>query len=556
MVLTPKRYTPHPAFTYNVIYVFEILDPRYQGVLKIGQVSLQGQHPINLLTPNSSPLNQAAKAHLNRITKVIGNKPYRLLHTEVAVKVSQYGQWVSFKDSDVHHVLKSSQHVPMTIHGSKEWFHIDLPTAIAAIATVKQSSTQEEVQLEPIALRKEQREAIEKTKVIFKNSDRMLWNTKIRFGKHITALQLVKEMEFSRTLILTHTSNTYHQWHKSFTQIFQGADYAFASKSTSLKSLEHQKVLYIVPMGELPEHDDHILHMGWDLVIIEGIDKSPFVEGGNRLIDTLTQGAKVLELSETPFNLSHKYSGKNTFTWDYIMEQTARKEWDLHHHGDHNPYASLPKMNILTYDLSQAVFSTVYRDVRGAFDFKEFFRTHDGVFVHEEDVCTFLNVITEENASTKYPYTNDVFRALCQHSLWILPNDEATRALCKLMQSHPIFGCGRFKVMCIAKEDDSEKALQKVHKNIELAGDSEYTITLSSGDRADFIIPEWSAIFMLFGEMQSECAHYMQTIFRVQAPCTSKDGAIKQECYVFDFSPQRAMHAVASLAISSHDQDL
>jgi hypothetical protein len=35
------------------------------------------------------------------------------------------------------------------------------------------------------------------------------------------------------------------------------------------------------------------------------------------------------------------------------MEQKAKKEWDEIHCGDPNPYASLPRLNIYTYDLGK-----------------------------------------------------------------------------------------------------------------------------------------------------------------------------------------------------------
>ena len=39
-------------------------------------------------------------------------------------------------------------------------------------------------------------------------------------------------------------------------------------------------------------------------------------------------------------------SDKDIWSWDYVMEQKKKTEWDLTHQGDHNPYADLPKMHI------------------------------------------------------------------------------------------------------------------------------------------------------------------------------------------------------------------
>ena len=68
---------------------------------------------------------------------------------------------------------------------------------------------------------------------------------------------------------------------------------------------------------------------------------------GQSVIDTLVKKhTKVLRLSGTPFNLLDDYNEEEIFTWDYVMEQRAKAEWDLTHMGDPNPYESLPAINI------------------------------------------------------------------------------------------------------------------------------------------------------------------------------------------------------------------
>ena len=57
------------------------------------------------------------------------------------------------------------------------------------------------------------------------------------------------------------------------------------------------------------------------------------------------------------------------------MEQRAKASWDLTHFGDPNPYASLPTMNIYTYDLGRLLHEFVDEDV--AFNFREFFRVNE-----------------------------------------------------------------------------------------------------------------------------------------------------------------------------------
>ena len=59
----------------------------------------------------------------------------------------------------------------------------------------------------------------------------MLWNAKMRFGKTLSALQVVKEEEFKRTLILTHRPVVDKGWFEDFGKIFYDRkDYHYGSK--------------------------------------------------------------------------------------------------------------------------------------------------------------------------------------------------------------------------------------------------------------------------------------------------------------------------------------
>lgn len=60
----------------------------------------------------------------------------------------------------------------------------------------------------------------------------MLWNAKMRFGKTLSALQVVKGMDFSRTLILTHRPVVDSGWFEDFGKIFYDCPcFAYGSKN-------------------------------------------------------------------------------------------------------------------------------------------------------------------------------------------------------------------------------------------------------------------------------------------------------------------------------------
>lgn len=141
--------------------------------------------------------------------------------------------------------------------------------------------------------------------------------------------------------------------------------------------------------------------------------------------------------------------------------------WDELHFGDPNPYASLPTLNIYTYDLGRLLHDFVDEDV--AFNFREFFRVNEaGGFCHEKDVRAFLNLLTKEDKDSLYPYANEEYRNIFRHTLWMVPGVKEARALSAMLQTHPVFQ--HFKVVNVAgdgdQDEESRDALEAVEQAI------------------------------------------------------------------------------------------
>jgi hypothetical protein len=134
----------------------------------------------------------------------------------------------------------------------------------------------------------------------------------------------------------------------------------------------------------------------WDLIIVDEAHEGTQTELGKAVMQELVKPeTKVLRLSGTPFNLLDDFKEEEIYTWDYVMEQRAKANWDKIHFGDPNPYAELPRLNIFTYDLGKLLPN--YADEDLAFNFHEFFRVNaDGQFIHENDVRSFLNLISKK----------------------------------------------------------------------------------------------------------------------------------------------------------------
>ncbi len=558
----------------KLIYVFRINDKAHAGCLKVGEATLSDEENLWGLTPSSHLLNVAAKKRINQYTQTAGIV-YELLYTELSI-FTRGGAIMSLTDGEVHKVLERSgikKKVFDTENKANEWFITDLETVKNAIHAAKEgrmslSATEVSTERSPIIFRPEQRDAIDKTKKQFKKSNQMLWNAKMRFGKTLSGLQVVKEMDFARTLILTHRPVVDAGWFEDFTKIFYDTPkYRYGSKNngeshTSLERLvakEGIHYVYFASMQDLRgsslvggnfDKNDQVFATPWDLIIVDEAHEGTKTELGEAVMKELTKTqTKILRLSGTPFNLFDDYKEDEIYTWDYVMEQRAKAEWDLTHFGDPNPYAGLPRLNIYTYDLNKLLDG--YGDSELAFNFREFFRVDEtGEFVHKKDVESFLNLICKKDSDSNYPYSTEEYRDNFRHSLWIVPGVKAAKALSAMLQSHAVFS--QFQVVNVAGEGDEDQerddALELVNKAIGNKPEETYTITLSCGRLTTGVsVKAWTAVFMLAGSFSTAASSYMQTIFRVQTPATI-GGKVKEECFVFDFAPDRTLKVIAETA--------
>ena len=556
----------------KLIYVFRINDAEHKDCLKIGEATCDDGNVIGL-APNSKPLNEAARKRINQYTQTAGIR-YELIYTELALY--NRGGLRSFNDKEVHAVLERSgvkKKVFDKVNGANEWFITNLDVvkhAIAAVKEGKESLLPGEVAhgQSPIIFRPEQREAIDKTRHQFKKGNQMLWNAKMRFGKTLSALQVVKDMDFRRTLILTHRPVVDSGWFEDFGKIFYNrTDFAYGSKNNgdSHESLERRTradglhYVYFASMQDLRgselvggnfDKNDEVFATPWNLIIVDEAHEGTQTELGKAVMAELVKDdTKVLRLSGTPFNLLDDFKEDEIYTWDYVMEQRAKREWDKVHQGDPNPYAALPVMNIYTYDLGRLLREFADEDV--AFNFREFFRVNEeGCFIHERDVSAFLNLLTKEDKDSCYPFANEEYRGIFRHTLWMLPGVKEAKALSSLLQRHPVFQ--HFAIVNVAgdgdEDEESRDALEAVNNAIGKDPDATRTITLSCGRLTTGVsVPAWTAVFMLSGSYNTAASSYMQTIFRVQTPATI-NGRVKEQCYVFDFAPDRTLRVLAETA--------
>jgi type II restriction enzyme len=445
-------------------------------------------------------------------------------------------------------------------------------------------------------LRPEQQAAVDQAVAAFKaGKAEVLWNAKPRFGKTLTTYDLMRTLDVRRVLIVTNRPAIANSWFDDFARfIGHQTTYRFVSASPSLASrspmtreqwrafsLNHHdddpRIVEFLSLQDLKgaqyfggSYDKlkHIAQMEWDLLVIdeahEGIDTTKTDVAFDQIKREWT-----LHLSGTPFKAlaSGKFDQKQIFNWTYEDERAARQQWG--DDGQENPYAALPTLNLLTYQLSRMITDRLSEGVAidedeanidYTFDLNEFFATKDnGFFEHEAEVIKFLDRLA---TSEKYPFSTPELRDEIRHSFWLLNRVASAKAMERLLKKHDVFK--DYTVVLAAGDGRSDdgtdpvaagRSLDKVRTAISEAEESNgKTITLSVGQLTTGVtVPEWTAVIMLSN--LSSPAQYMQAAFRAQNPCTfERAGHVfqKQNAYIFDFAPERTLTIFDAFANNLH----
>ncbi|WP_332375671.1 Eco57I restriction-modification methylase domain-containing protein [Lactococcus cremoris] len=283
--LEPEAERLYQAAERKLIYIQTVnnesgMFQAYEGTQKIGEATAPDDDFEVDWSPNSEFLRTVGARRINQYMKTAGLK-FVLEWVELAWKKSTK-TW--FHDHDVHEVLKRSGIKKPELLDGSEWFKTDLDTAKEAIKAVKEgrSALQTIAETAPtyeIKLRPEQENAITKTKDVFKKKNNMLWNAKMRFGKTLTSLQLIKDEKYQKVLIMTHRPVVSDSWFEAFGKMKmadEGYDFGSKDKGENLENLKRgnspfiyfvsiQKLRYGGGETNLAEFSD----IDWNLIIID-----------------------------------------------------------------------------------------------------------------------------------------------------------------------------------------------------------------------------------------------------------------------------------------------
>ena len=533
----------------------------------------------------------------------------------------------AFRDHEVHAALKRAGYH----RAAGEWFEATKEEVAAAIQAVREGKDLPSAG--PIAdfeMRPEQALAVEQTAHYLRAHSKAksgqapdyLWNAKMRFGKTFTTYQLAKEMGWTRVLVLTYKPAVEQAWredlaHKDFAGWrFRGKDddaVDIKDASPLVWFASFQDVLGKDDDGKAKQKNRDLYKVEWDAVVVDEYhfgawrdaarsiyvgevdevtgektegDKSEarvadtpdleegFVEGIEA--ELAKQKLKVdnyLYLSGTPFRAltEGEFLEDQVYNWTYSDEQRAKKRWAK---KTPNPYASLPQMHLLAYEMPEKLRSAALNNL-SEFSLTEFFRTTKGddkkpTFVHENEVQKWLDLLRGQDLSDLWaavssanrppmPFADVNLLTALQHTVWYLPGVDACVAMKELLgRSHNKFFRDYQIVVAAGNEAGmGQEALGPVEDAITNVPQDAKTITLSCGKLMTGVtVPAWAGIFML-RELKSP-ETYFQAAFRVQSPWSYKqvntevggedEVVVKEHCYVLDFSPNRALRLIVEYA--------
>lgn len=580
-----KNFFPLRAKINPTIYAYKLIDVKNkENLLKVGYTDRDAKTRVK---------EQIGATHL---------KFEIVLETEA---IKEDGS--TFSDHDVHRFLKTKGFE--NIEG--EWFKCSLNDIKSAILQIKTGNENIQNRTQNFGLRPEQKEAIEKTSQYFKNyilenpnkAPHFLWNAKMRFGKTFTTYKLAQKMNWNKILVLTFKPAVQNAWQEDLNSHVDFVNWQFISNnSLGFEEIDSKKPFVCFgsfqdylgknSVGGIKAKNEWVHSINWDCVVFDEYHYGAWRESAKELFEAeddkkekiYAQGEGIeyfdedimpittkayLYLSGTPFRAieSGEFIEEQIYNWTYSDEQKAKNSWI----GENNPYSSLPRMVMLTYQLPDQIKEIALGGEFNQFDLNIFFSAsgekENAKFLYENEVQKWLDLIRGSFSETSIdslkqgakkpplPFSDANLLDILTHTFWFLPTVSSCFAMSNLMKKRNNIFYHDYEIVVAAGSSAGigVKALEPVQKAMSKNPLKTKTITLSCGKLTTGVsVKPWSGIFMLRNTSSPET--YFQAAFRVQTPWIIKNpegnnpnrvDILKQECYVFDFAPERALRQIA-----------
>lgn len=580
-----KGFFPQRPDSRPIIYAYEDTNPQYKGLLKVGYTTLDVQKRVAQQYPTIRP----------------GKPPYRIVLEESAMR----NDGRTFTDHEVHQYLRQIG----IKNPDGEWFRCTGDKVKAAVIAIRTGELNEESRSLDFKMRPEQEAAVERTAAYFKSfkkesrgkTPHFLWNAKMRFGKTFAVYQLAKKMGWLKVLVLTFKPAVQSAWEEDLKCHIDFKGWQFISRNgLSFGQAKRnrpfvcfgsfQDYLGKNPAGGIKSKNEWVHATNWDCVVLDEYHWGAWRENAKELFEAedkkeieFAEGAGLedfdealmpittnayLYLSGTPFRAiaSGEFIEEQIYNWTYSDEQREKEQWQ----GDDNPYAAMPRMVLLTYQLPDAIREIAMQGEFNEFDLNVFFSTtgtgKNAKFTYQNEVQKWLDLIRGAFSETTIdnlkmgakkppmPFSDVRLLNVLSHTFWFLPSVASCRAMKNLLEQRQNRFFHDYKIIVAAgsKAGIGVEALPPVYEAMDEPLKTK-TITLSCGKLTTGVtVRPWTGILMLRNSSSPET--YFQAAFRIQNPWViknpdgtlpNKEEIIKQECYVFDFAPDRALRQIA-----------
>ena len=583
----PQRPDAHPA-----VYAYADKNPDHAGILKVGYTA----RPVEVRVAEQFPVIQPGEG-----------KPYDIVFAESAVR----DDGTSFMDHDLHRWLErhGRENIPGEGGKKSEWYRCTADDVRAAWIAVRDRTDNAEERDQDFAMRPEQAEAVRRTREYFESvsaegsqrTPKFLWNAKMRFGKTFASYELAKSMGMRRVLVLTFKPAVQSAWKEDLERHVDFEGWQFVSRDG--KQYEDcdparpivcfgsfQDYLGRDSNGNIKARHEWVRLEDWDLVIFDEYHFGAWRDTAKKLFDSIEEDEEkaiheevkvtgneqdetwlpivtkyFLFLSGTPFRAlnSGEFIEEQIFNWTYSDEQAAKAAWDDARGA--NPYASLPRMVMLTYQMPEDIRRIALNTDTNQFDLNVFFSAEGegdaARFKFKDYVQKWLDLMRGQHMPTTtdelrigekpaMPFSDVRLLSVLNHTLWFLPNVASCFAMKNLLaeRQNVYFHDYNVNVCAGSGAGIGLDALPPVQRSMRDPLESR-SITLSCGKLTTGVtVKPWTGVFMLSNVKSAET--YFQTAFRVQSPWTVKNDEgkteiVKNECYVFDFALDRALTMVS-----------
>ena len=447
------------------IYGYTETSPEFNGLIKVGYTE------------------RKLKERLKELKGVKGPKDIKRIEV-LFEESSMRNDGTFFKDYEVHKVLTDAGIERV----GGEWFRCSLDEVKSAVIAVKERKSIDVDRVFNFKLRPEQKEAVEKTKNYFKSyvsaekrTPHFLWNCKMRFGKTFSAYKLAQEMNWKKVLILTFKPAVENSWKDDLESHIDFKGWQFISRSTqSFHDINNNKpfvcfasfqdFLGKTKSGGIKLKNKWAHKVEWDCIILDEYHYGSWRDAAKELYESEekkeqkeSMGVGIedwnedisplktkhyLYLSGTPFRAieSGEFIEEQVFNWTYSDEQKSKSEWE----GPDNPYASLPQMVLMTYQLPDSIREIALDGEYNEFDLNEFFSAigekENAKFVHKNEVQKWLDLIrgsyletTKDNlklGSKKppLPFSDTRLLQVLKHTFWFMPSVASCHAMKNLLE--------------------------------------------------------------------------------------------------------------------------